>query len=353
MKLVQAYFFRRRSRLSLFSGGFLVFSATLLLTACGRGNASREVAYVTVPQLYLRDQVAATYHKVELVKNGDRLEVLERARRFVRVRTNGGKEGWVEQRYLTGQDTFDQLLKLAAEYKSASVQGSGTTRNDTNIHLLPARDADHIYQVKEGEQVQVLKRATSPKPQTALLIPVKQPTGRKLEEKPAMEDWWLVRDTQGHTGWVLSRMIDLNIPIEISQYAEGQRIVGAFQLDEVNDGEKKVPQYVVALSEPKDGMPFDFNQVRVFTWNLKRHRYETAYRERKLSGFLPVNVARESFDKEGNLPVFEIHLKDVDGNVVQRKYKLNGPIVRRVLTPEEQQSTATQKRPGHRSRPQP
>lgn len=29
------------------------------------------------------------------------------------------------------------------------------------------------------------------------------------------------------------------------------------------------------LSENKGGVPFDYNQIRVFTWNV-RHRYETA-----------------------------------------------------------------------------
>ena len=79
-------------------------------------------------------------------------------------------------------------------------------------------------------------------------------------------------------------MVDLDVPLDVAQYAEGQRIVAFFVLNEVQDQDKgevkKVPQYLMVLTEPKDGLPFDFNQVRVFTWNVKRHRYETAYRER-------------------------------------------------------------------------
>ena len=92
-------------------------------------------------------------------------------------------------------------------------------------------------------------------------------------------------------------------------------LVAFFVLDEVPDGDKRLPQYLVVLTESKDGMPFDFNQVRVFTWNVKRHRYETAYRERNLNGFLPVTVGQENFDKEGSLPVFVLRVKDDDGNV--------------------------------------
>jgi hypothetical protein len=151
-----------------------------------------------------------------------------------------------------------------------------------------------------------------------------------------MEDWWLVRDAQGHAGWVLGRMLDIDAPLEIAQYAEGQRIVAFFMLNQVADGDKKIAQYLVVLTEPKDGMPFDYNQIRVFTWNVKRHRYETAYRERNLNGVLPVSVSQEDFEKEGMLPVFVLRVKDDSGSVVERKYKLNTPIVRRVLAPGEQ-----------------
>ena len=145
-----------------------------------------------------------------------------------------------------------------------------------------------------------------------------------------MEDWWLVRDSQSHVGWVLGRLIDLDVPLEVAQYAEGQRIIGCFALNEVNDGDKKVPQYLMLLSEPKDGLPFDYTQARVFTWNVRRHRYETAYRERGLNGVLPVTVSHENFDKEGDLPTYTLQVKDGSGNPVARKYKMNTPIVRRV-----------------------
>jgi hypothetical protein len=156
-----------------------------------------------------------------------------------------------------------------------------------------------------------------------------------------MEDWWLVRDQQKRVGWLLGRMLDVDIPLEIAQYAEGQRIIASFVLSEVTvpdetapDGTKKVPQYAVLMSEPRDGMPFDFNQLRVFTWNTKRSRYETAYRERFM-GELPFLVTNENFGKEGTLPVFTVRVRDGEGKLLERKYKMNGVMVRRVLAPGE------------------
>jgi SH3-like domain-containing protein len=338
----------------------LLLAGVALLDGCGRGKGGpKEMAYVSAPQAFLRDQVAAVYNKTGSVKNGEAVQVLARDRRFARVRTSTGAEGWLEQRYLVNNETHDAFQKLAEQVRNEPVQATGVAHNQTNIHLEPQRDAEHLYQLDQGQKLSVLKRASSEKPlpagQAPAASPAKVNAGKKGQPGavapviPPMEDWWLIRDEPGHVGWVLARMVDVDIPIEIAQYSEGQRTVAAFVLDRISDGEKQVPQYLVLFSENKDGMPFDFNQIRVFTWNVRRHRYETAYREHGLDGVLPVTVSHETFDKEGDLPVFMVRGKDDAGNVTARKYKLNTPIVRRVLAPGEEKEVVN-RRPSVRNK---
>jgi SH3-like domain-containing protein len=314
------------------------------LPACNRGrHRVLEVNYVSAVQATLRDQVSTAYNRVGIVKNGERVEVLEHEKRFARVRTAGGIEGWIEQRYLVDQQTYDALQKLTQENLNDPVQAPATLRNDTNLHLTPGRETEHLYQLSTGAKVSVLKRATAEK-QPAATAPAKvvaKTPGGRSSSGPALEDWWLVRDAQNRVGWVLARMVDLDVPLEVAQYAEGQRFVAFFVLSQVKDAgkdgaDKNVSQYLCALTEPHDGLPYDFDQIRVFTWNVRKHRYETAYREHGLNGVLPVTVTSENFDKEGMLPVFILHVKDADGNISERKYKMNSPIVRRVLAPGEQ-----------------
>lgn len=331
-------------------------AATLLVPACNRGrHRVLEVAYVSAPQAALRDQVAAVYNRVGTVKNGDRVEVLEREKRFARVRTAGGSEGWIEQRYLVDQKTFDAVQKLAQDNHDDPVQAPGVLRNDTNLHVTPGRETEHLYQLASGAKVSILKRATAEK-QVGALPPARPSAvskGTRASQtpgEPVLEDWWLVRDDQGQVGWVLARMVDVDAPLEVAQYAEGQRLVAFFVLNQVEDNDKgvsrKVSQYLCVLTDPHDGLPYDYDQVRVFTWNVRKHRYETAYREHKLVGVLPVTVTQENFDKEGTLPVFILRVKDGAGNVSERKYKLNTPIVRRVLAPGEMPANPARKRRG-------
>lgn len=314
------------------------------------------MAYVAAPQVNLRDRIAAVYNRTGTAQNGERVEVLERSKRFVKVKTARGEIGWVEERYLAGPEVYDGLQALAAENKSTPVQATGTARSSLNIHLTPGRDTAHLVQLKEGDKVDILKRGTAERPQANLLPTTvaaqrqKSSGSAKGQEapSPALEDWSLVRDAQGHAGWVLSRMIDVDVPLDVAQYAEGQRIVGLFVLNEVQDGDKKVPEYLMVLTEPKDGLPYDYNQVRVFTWSLKRHRYETAYIDRKLTGIFPVTVSKQEFGKEGVAPVFTLREKDDQGIVSERSYRMVQHIVRRVVAPGEEKPKPVRSSPRRR-----
>jgi SH3-like domain-containing protein len=316
---------------------------------CRRGAkiTQGEPAYVTAPQVNLRDRLSAIYNKTGTVKNGERVEILEKNKRFVRVRSPRGEEGWIETRYLAGSEVFDALDHLVRENANAPIIARGVTRAELKMHVTPGRDTDALFRIDEGAKVDLLKRTSVEKPQNKL-VPVKAENDKPAAPPPPppLEDWWLVRDAQGHAGWVLARMIDIDVPTEVAQYAEGQRIMSALVINRVSDTDpatgqtREVAQFLTLVNDPKDGTPWDYNQIRVFTWNPKRHRYETAYRERNLFGLFPATVSHEVFDKEGDLPTFTVHVKDDTGAVIAKKYRLNQPIVQRVFSPEEQRQRA-------------
>jgi uncharacterized protein YgiM (DUF1202 family) len=333
---------------------FVIIIAIAFFTGCGdSGGNKQDHAYVSASEALLRDRVAALYSKTGVLHNGDRVLILERMQnhRFVRVRSDKGEEGWVQERYLIDQETYDQFTHLADQFKNVAGQAVAVTRAQVNLHVLPGRKTEHFYQLNENEKVDLLQRQSVDKNANPAMQAKEDKDKKEADAEPAtgeesssetpaptpiLEDWWLIRDSQKRVGWVLGRLLYVDVPIEIGQYAEGQRVVAFFVLDQVEDGDKKIPEYLVLLTENKDGMAYDYDQVRVFTWNVRRHRYETAYREHDVSGFLPVTLAQENFEKEGNLRTFTLRVADQSGKIHDQKYKFNPPLVHLVLAPGEE-----------------
>ena len=353
--------------------GALFILIIIYCAGCGRsGPEQKEYVYVAVPDASLRDRVATVYNKTGLVHNGERLQVLEhmQSKRFVRVRSPRGEKGWIQERYLADQETFDQFQRLSQEYADTPAQGISTTQEKVRIHDAPGRKAGYLYLLSEKQKVELLQRRVAARnaPASALArANALKDNGQDdsdddddEQEKPGrpviLEDWWLVRDQQKRIGWVYGRALYLSIPYEVAQYTAGQRIVSDFLLNEVQDKDMKVGEYLVLLTEPKDGLPYDFNQVRVFTWNKRKQRYETAYRERNLFGLLPVTIGQQDFGQEGTLRTFTLQLHDKHGKKFQQVYKFNSPVVRKVPasgegTPEQskKKTGATPARPQHHS----
>jgi hypothetical protein len=347
--------------------------AAIMFVGCARlrPKPAAEYVYVTAKQTFLRDRVAAVSNRTGTVDNGDKLRVLEHGRRYVRVETSKGEQGWIDEKAVATQAIFDQFQALEKEHKADPTVASAAVRDEVYLHIQPGRETEKFYRLAEGEKLKLLIRATLPKPlppgtrvaKTTSTVPLKNvkgsPAAADLPAPPAMEDWWLVRDSKGDTGWLLSRYIDVDAPDSITRYAEGQRIVGAYVLTTVNDAEaeqdnKEIPVYVTVMSPYKAGLPYDFDQMRVFTWNVKKHRYETGFRDRNIEGYLPVTVkmATDPYGKSPTAmtpaPTFTYRVLADDagpvipdpvtgaitpGKTILKTYRLESNLVRRVIQP--------------------
>lgn len=357
----------------------------LLSTAgCGRFRTHPETQYVYViaKQSILRDRVAAVSNRVGEVTNGEKLEVLEHDRRFVKVKTPNGTVGWLEARLTADQGIADQFDALAKKHEKDPVVASATARDDVYLHVTPGRETDRFYRLAEGDQLSLLARATVPKPLPPGTVVAETPKPDATAGKgtasadssalatpppPAMEDWWLVRGAHGQTGWVYSRLIDVTVPDTLARYAEGQRVVGSYVLNTVEDPESgilnngqtvtTIPEYVAVLNSWQAGLPYDFDQVRVFIWNIKKHRYETSFRERNIEGYLPVKLfkSKDPYGKTPDaaflLPAFSYNVLAADApqpvpdpktgeikptKTVTKTYRLEGNLCRRLLPPNTQ-----------------
>ena len=197
---------------------------------------------MTVKQTFLRDRVAAVSNRTGTVQNGDKLEILDHGRRFFHVKTEKGEIGWIDEKAVATQEVYGQFLALNEAHAKDAAVASGVVRDEVNLHLKPGRDTEKFYRLAEGDKLQLLARATLPKPvaggaiakpKTAPAVPGAAAAAPEPPAPIAMEDWWLVRDAKGRAGWLISRMLDVDAPDSLTRYAEGARFVGAYVLTTV------------------------------------------------------------------------------------------------------------------------
>ena len=149
----------------------------LLVFGCSKGPPRAQPigeAFVGPAILKIRSDIALQSSTVTTVKHGDRLEILQVRRRFVRVRTPSGAEGWTDERQLLAAGDMDALRELTAHAAKLPSQGVATTYASLNIHTQPVISSPSFLQLKEGEKFDVLESIVLPRsdaPRKSLLPP--------------------------------------------------------------------------------------------------------------------------------------------------------------------------------------
>lgn len=298
-----------------------------------RPSRSLGVAYVTNREVIVWSSTAQVRERIGAVGYGERLEILDRLGDQVRVRTAAGVIGWTSQSDLLSADFWQKAQDLEARAATQPVEARGHTRVLTNLHTEPGRETPRIRQLGRGIPVDLFERRAMEAPAT----PPKAGEEEAAPSEPAeskKEDWWLVRahlpDQATTSGWILGRFVDLDVPSPLPDYASaaGVRIVAWFELNHVVDASSNArPQYLLIGARGPEGQPCDFTVLRVYTWGLRRQRYETAFVESNVCGKLPVKLTHAS--AAGGDAAFEF--EDWSrGTREQRSYHMHQTIVRRV-----------------------
>lgn len=272
----------------------------LCLSGCGFKGQQKAIGYAyTGPSaLNLRNDLGLRATTTATIEHGERLEILETKRHFVRVRTSQGSEGWTDSAFLLTQSQMDDLSRLAARASELPSQGVATVFDTLNVHTAASRGSASFAHIEEGEKIDVVAHQVAER---------ELPGGEKSED-----DWFLVRTKAGRAGWVLSRMVLMSIPDEIAQYANGQYITAYQALN------KEQTSWLWTTSV-RARQRFDFDGLRVFVFNPRRKSYDTVFTERNIKGYYPV---------EQNGDSFSAIIEEKDGSLAKRTYAFNGSKVK-------------------------
>ena len=304
----------------------------------GSGYVSERSVTLFSSMAQVREQVGVLYY-------GERVDVLAHRNDYAKVRTASGTEGWIDGRYLMDPALWQRSETLLERSKGMPVQSRGRTKTTTNMRIAPGRTEPRLYQFGRGAEVEILGRAV------ADWVQATDEKEAAESENNKKEDWFLVRgiatrppgesairnsaimtttqpgdQTVPIAGWVVARFISLDLPDPVREgtSAANVRPIAWFELNRVTDDNGEHLQYLVAGTRGGEGQPCDFTTLRVFTWNPKKSRYETAYIENNLCGAMPIRAGK------GQQGEPEFRFRDMGGDREERVYRLVQTVVRRV-----------------------
>jgi len=308
-------------------------------------------AYVSTRSTAILSSVAQVRQEIGELHYGEHVEMMAKRNEFVKVKTSQGLIGWVDAHQLMDPPLWQRSIALLKKAQELSVQARGRTKVATNLRVEPGRTEARLYQFGRGIPVEVVGRSTADWVQ----VSDEKDTSNPGETKK--EDWFLVRgvatrppgETFARTGaaipstttvpgdgsapiagWVVARFVELDEPDPVREGASSANVrpVAWFELNRVPDEGGEKSQYLLAATRGPEGQVCDFTNLRVYTWNKKRTRYETAFIENDLCGALPIRIGA------GPKGEPEFRFKVMNGGKEERTYRLIQTVVRRVRETE-------------------
>jgi SH3-like domain-containing protein len=311
----------------------------------------------------LLSSVAQVREQLGTLHYGDRVDVVAHRNEYNKVRTSAGAVGWVDVHQLMEPALWQRSVNLLTQVQGMPIQARGRTKVATNLRVEPGRTEPRLYQFVRGVPVEIVSRAVSDWVQ---VNDEKEPSNEPEETKK--EDWFLIRGVAtrppGETsargsestttqpgdqtipiaGWVIARFVELDLPDAVRESASSANIrpVAWFELNRVGDPSGDKPQYLVAAARGSEGQPCDFTTLRVYTWNIRKTRYETAFIENNLCGQMPVRIGKGP----KNEPEFRFLV--MDGEKDERVYRLIQTVVRRIREGDDVTKKVKSKEPARK-----
>jgi hypothetical protein len=308
-------------------------------------------AFVSEKIAPLLSGIAQVREQLGILHYGERVEVVAKRNDYVKVRTSAGTVGWVESRQLMEPALWQRSIKLLDQTRGMPVQARGRTKVSTNLRVQPGRTEPRVYKFGRNVPVEIVGRTVADWVQAT-----DERDASNEAQETKKEDWFLVRgvatrppgevsargaestnttqpgdQTVPLAGWVVARFVEMDLPDPVREGAASANIrpLAWFELNRVSDPSGDKPQYLVAAARGPEGQACDFTALRVYTWYVKKRRYETAFIENNLCGQIPIRVGK------GPKGEPEFRFRVMDGNKEERVYRLNQTVVRRIRDASE------------------
>ena len=268
--------------------------------------------------------------------------LLDKVSDWYRVRTRDGREGYVEQKMVGGEEVIARTHELRASIEGAPAQAEGETKTKANFRLYPGRNHEVVESLPPGKKFEVYDRVVTvrgasvgaDKGATRGKIPgqtASQENGPNaddpLDSGVKKDVWYKVRIEDGRVGYIYTHNIKLTPPDEIAREVPFMRIVAWRTVNTTDDPDRGAKNNYIAAYAPLGKDPgCDFTRLYFMNWTPRLKKRVISWQSR-IHGILPIT----NYHSEGK-PGFSVrylHPSKKD-KLVLASFVFSGGTVRKV-----------------------
>lgn len=255
--------------------GITIRAASLYQTANPNSEVIRRVPAET--PVYLMDKVGEWY----------------------RVRSRDGREGYLEQKVVGGQEIIQKTQELRRSIEGMSVQAEGMTKSKANFRLEPGRQHEVIETLPPDKKLEVYERVVTVRknPSPGLVQRTKGgPQAQVPEEASADEGaddlkkevWYKVKIEDGRVGYIYTHNLKLTPPEDIARAVPYMRIMAWKTINTTDDPDRgAMNNFLVAYAPIGKDPGCDYTRLFFMNWSARLKRRVISWQTR-VNGILPI-----------------------------------------------------------------
>lgn len=226
--------------------------------------------------------------------------LLDKIGEMFKVRTRDGREGYVEQRAIGGEDIIAKTQELRKSIEGLPSQGEAVTKSKANFRLSPGRQHDIIEILPPGKKLEVYERLVtlrnttdkvSPrgKSSDSVVSPADEPSTPEEGSDDIRKDvWYKVKIEDGRVGYIFTHNMKLIPPEDIAKTVPFMRMVAWRTVNVTDDpdiGAKS--NFIVAYAPIGKDAGCDYSRLYLVSWSSKLKRRIITWQLR-INGVLPI-----------------------------------------------------------------
>jgi hypothetical protein len=240
--------------------------------------------------------------------------LLDKLGEWYRVRTRDGREGYIEQKMVGGEEIIARTHELRRSIEGTPPQAEGETKTKANFRLYPGRNHEIIEVLPPAKKFEVYDRVVTirgteragdmvnTRGKTAARSSAPENVSTADDSFDAKKDvWYKVKIEDGRVGYLYTHNMKLTPPDDIAREVPFMRIVAWRTVNSTDDPDRGAKNNYIAAYAPIGKDPgCDYTRLYLMNWTPRLKKRVITWQSR-IHGILPIT----NYQSEGK-PGFSI-----------------------------------------------